>query len=86
MCGRYAATLPPEMMVELFKLLNSVDVPARWNITPTEPIVAVWQDDIGWGWWWAVPVGGSFVLAILGFRLLVQRAQEAERREDEADA
>lgn len=49
-------------------------------------IVAVWQDDIGWGWWWAVPVGGSFVLAILGFRLLVQRAQEAERREDEADA
>ncbi len=49
-------------------------------------IVAVWQDDIGWGWWWAVPVGGSLVLAILGFRLLVQRAQEAERREDEADA
>ena len=49
-------------------------------------IVAVWQDDIGWGWWWAVPVGGSFVLAIFGFRLLVQRAQEAERREDEADA
>ncbi|HMR49845.1 MAG TPA: hypothetical protein PKE40_11250 [Arachnia sp.] len=50
-------------------------------------VVAVWQEDLGWGWWWAVPVGGGFVLAILGFRLLVQRAQEAERREDaEEDA
>ena len=48
-------------------------------------VVAVWQEDLGWGWWWAVPVGGGFVLAILGFRLLVQRAQEAERREDIED-
>ncbi|MDF1487145.1 hypothetical protein [Tessaracoccus caeni] len=46
-------------------------------------VVAIWQEDLGWGWWWAVPVGGGFVLAILGFRVLVQRAQEAERREDE---
>lgn len=48
-------------------------------------IVAVWQESIGWGWWWAVPVGGGFLLAILGFRVLVQRAQEAERREDAED-
>jgi putative SOS response-associated peptidase YedK len=41
MCGRYAATLPPEMMVELFNLLNSVDVPARFNIKPTDPVVAI---------------------------------------------
>ena len=43
MCGRYASTLPPEMMVELFKLLNQLDVPARYNIKPTEPILAIWQ-------------------------------------------
>lgn len=48
-------------------------------------VVAIWQEDLGWGWWWAVPVGGGFVLAILGFRVLVQRAQEAERREDAED-
>jgi putative SOS response-associated peptidase YedK len=47
MCGRYAATLPPEMMVELFKLLNSLDVPPRYNIKPTEPIVAIWQNSAG---------------------------------------
>lgn len=41
MCGRYAATLPPEMMVELFNLLNSVDIPPRYNIKPTDPIVAI---------------------------------------------
>ncbi len=41
MCGRYAATLPPEMMIELFNLLRSIDMPPRYNIKPTEPIVAV---------------------------------------------
>lgn len=43
MCGRYAATLPPEMMVELFRLLNSIDFPPRYNITPTQPIAAIWE-------------------------------------------
>jgi putative SOS response-associated peptidase YedK len=43
MCGRYAATLPPEMMVELFKLLNRIDYPPRYNITPTQPIAAIWE-------------------------------------------
>ena len=41
MCGRYAATLPPDMMVELFNLLNSVDMAPRYNIKPTDPIVAI---------------------------------------------
>ncbi|HHY50318.1 MAG TPA: SOS response-associated peptidase [Alphaproteobacteria bacterium] len=43
MCGRYAATLPPEMLVELFNLLNRIDYSPRYNIRPTDPIVAVWQ-------------------------------------------
>jgi putative SOS response-associated peptidase YedK len=43
MCGRYAATLPPEMMVELFNLLNQIDYPPRYNIVPTQPIVAIWE-------------------------------------------
>jgi putative SOS response-associated peptidase YedK len=43
MCGRYAATLPPEMMVELFNLLNKIDFPPRYNITPTQPIAAIWE-------------------------------------------
>jgi len=41
MCGRYAASLPPEMMVELFNLLNSVEMEPRYNIAPTDPIVAI---------------------------------------------
>jgi putative SOS response-associated peptidase YedK len=43
MCGRYAATLPPEIMAELFKLLNIVIYPPRYNITPTQPIVTIWE-------------------------------------------
>lgn len=45
MCGRYAATLPPEMMVELFKLLNQIDYPPRYNITPTHPIAVIWEQE-----------------------------------------
>jgi len=43
MCGRYASTLPPEMMEELFKLLNSVETVPRYNIAPTQPIIAIWE-------------------------------------------
>ena len=43
MCGRYAATLPPEMMAELFRLLNRIDYPPRYNIAPTQPVVAIWE-------------------------------------------
>ena len=43
MCGRYASTLPPEMMVELYKLLNSIELVPRYNIAPTQPIAAIWE-------------------------------------------
>lgn len=43
MCGRYASTLPPEMMQELFKLLNQIDMVPRYNIAPTQPIAAIWE-------------------------------------------
>ncbi len=50
-------------------------------------IIALAQDDIDWGWWWTVPIGGGFVVALIGFRLLVQRAgEEAERLDRELDA
>jgi putative SOS response-associated peptidase YedK len=41
MCGRYAFLLPPEAMTALFKVLNEIDYPPRYNIAPTQPIVAV---------------------------------------------
>lgn len=44
--------------------------------------IAFSQDDVDWGWWWAVPLGGFFVLVIIIFRLLVQRSQEAAERAD----
>ena len=43
MCGRYASTLPPEMMMELFKLLNSIDIVPLYNIAPTQPVAAIWE-------------------------------------------
>jgi putative SOS response-associated peptidase YedK len=45
MCGRYASTLPPEMMVELFNLLKQVELVPRYNIAPTQPIVAIWEQE-----------------------------------------
>ena len=44
MCGRYAATLPPEQMAELFKLLNQIEMVPRYNIAPTQPVAAIWEE------------------------------------------
>lgn len=43
MCGRYAYILPPEAMVALFRTLNEVLYPPRYNIAPTQPIIAIWE-------------------------------------------
>ncbi len=45
-------------------------------------VIALLQDDIAWGWWWAVPLGGLFVVSIIGFRVLVQRSADATERLD----
>lgn len=45
MCGRYATTLPPEMLLELFKLLGEVIYPERYNVAPTQPILAIWEQE-----------------------------------------
>lgn len=44
MCGRYAATLPPEMMAQLFHLLNTLPMLPRYNIAPTQPVAAIWEE------------------------------------------
>ncbi len=44
MCGRYAATLPPEQMAQLFKLLNTIELVPRYNIAPTQPVAAIWEE------------------------------------------
>lgn len=47
-------------------------------------IIAIVQEDVGWGWWWAVPLTAGFFVVATGFRLLVQRADEAAGRADRA--
>lgn len=41
MCGRYAFFLPPEAIEVLFEVLDSIEYPPRFNITPTQPIIAI---------------------------------------------
>lgn len=44
MCGRYAVTLPPEAMADLFRTLNTLDFPPRYNIAPTQPVAAIMEE------------------------------------------
>lgn len=41
MCGRITLTLPPKAMQALFGTANVLDYPPRYNIAPTQPVVAV---------------------------------------------
>lgn len=69
------------------KALVSVAVTLLALFMVATVVIALVQDDVEWGWWWTVPIGAVFVLAIIGFRLLVQRSSEAaERMDRELDA
>ena len=46
MCGRFQFA-PPEDWVEAFGLMEAPDVPARYNIAPTQDIVAIHADRAG---------------------------------------
>ena len=49
MCGRFAITLPPEAMRQLFSYEERPNFPARYNIAPTQPIPivrAAFEDDV----------------------------------------
>lgn len=44
MCGRYKLTVPFREIVRLYNLTNSVNLPARYNIAPTQDVLAVVDD------------------------------------------
>lgn len=43
MCGRFAATLTPEKMAAIYRIKGSVDTAPRYNIAPTQPVAAIWE-------------------------------------------
>jgi putative SOS response-associated peptidase YedK len=45
MCGRFSLTATPEEVKELLALLEIEDFPARYNIAPTQPILAIMSAD-----------------------------------------
>lgn len=47
MCGRYAITLPDEAMRQIFKTANLLHSVPRYNIAPTQPVPAIWEDGAG---------------------------------------
>lgn len=44
MCGRFTLLAPPQALREMFKTLNLIDYPPRYNIAPTQPILAIWDE------------------------------------------
>jgi putative SOS response-associated peptidase YedK len=44
MCGRFAVTLKPNDLAEFFATANELEFPDRYNIAPTQPIVAIWEE------------------------------------------
>jgi putative SOS response-associated peptidase YedK len=41
MCGRYAITMPPEAMRQLFRYPERPNFPPRYNVAPTQPVPVV---------------------------------------------
>jgi putative SOS response-associated peptidase YedK len=62
MCGRFTLRTPASELVEIFRLVRSMEVSPRYNIAPTQPVAAVRERPTGrremiplhWGlvpWW-----------------------------------
>ncbi len=55
MCGRFASTIHPKLLAELFGLGEvPAEIPARYNIAPSQPVAAVLDREVGSGrelWW-----------------------------------
>ena len=74
MCGRFAITLPPEAMAQLFEAVPANDLPPvpNYNVCPTDPVHAVIADDTGrrlqsmrWGFlpnWYKAPNDGPLLI------------------------
>ncbi len=43
MCQRFAYTLPPAAMGEVFGVSVTVNLQPRWNIAPTQPVSVIWE-------------------------------------------
>ena len=47
MCGRFTLQIPAELLAELFGLSEPPDLPARYNIAPTQQVAVIRQRDGG---------------------------------------
>ncbi len=47
MCGRFGLFLPAKTIASFFLILNEPEVPPRYNIAPTQPVLAVREDQSG---------------------------------------
>jgi putative SOS response-associated peptidase YedK len=45
MCGRFTLQIPAELLAELFSLTDPAEIPARYNIAPTQQVAVIRQLD-----------------------------------------
>jgi putative SOS response-associated peptidase YedK len=84
MCGRFTLTVPGEALAEHFQLDETPGVVARYNIAPTQPVVAVRQPPDGAGrelthlHWGLIPAWAGDPK--IGSRLINARAETAAEK------
>lgn len=44
MCGRFAIVMSPREAAEMFRTLNVIDLVPRYNVAPTQPVAAIWEE------------------------------------------
>ncbi len=67
MCGRYVLTTPGEVLAELFEVAPPLELAARYNIAPTQPVPIV-----------RVTEAGPREMALVGWGLVPHWAKEKE--------
>lgn len=92
MCGRFAITLPPDAMAQLFEARPANDLPEvpNYNVCPTNRIHVVHEEDgrrlvaMRWGFlphWYKTPTGGPLLINARAETLAEKPAFRAACRE-----
>jgi putative SOS response-associated peptidase YedK len=78
MCGRFTLQLTPAELHEFFTLFRPIDFPPRYNIAPTQPVIAIRDNGHGqrvadWFRWGLIPSWATD--ASIGSRLINARSE-----------
>jgi putative SOS response-associated peptidase YedK len=83
MCGRFTLHIPPELLAEIFGLIEIPTYPAHYNIAPSQKVAVIRQNGDGQNWldflrWGLIPSWAEDIS--IGYKLINARSETVHEK------